>query len=206
MKTEPGADVHQANNNTSTSSYYRLSPSPPTATGAPVPAVAQQQQQQQQHPFVNVNVPQHPSFSPTSAFDSQAGADGCSPVNYSPSSPAGYASCGESGSSSSSGVTGAYNYPPPLSNNRKLYGRPAPAHERGGGGRENGYHHQHHRYDDVHLGPCPCLSNPAAGHSFVNLARQLEAVQSYLQQLPEHNQHTHCVVHRRIQELRAILQ
>ncbi len=38
MKTEPGADVHQANNNTSTSSYYRLSPSPPTATGAPVPA------------------------------------------------------------------------------------------------------------------------------------------------------------------------
>jgi len=165
-----------------------------------------------QQPFVNVNVPQHPSFSPTSAFDSNGAnnncADGCSPVNYSPSSPPGYGSCGESGSSSSSGVNGAYHYP--LSNNRKLYAVRAggAAHERGGAGRENGYAAHHHRYDDAaaHVGvPCPCLTNPAAGHSFINLARQLEAVQGYLQQLPEHNQHTHCVVHRRIQELRAIL-
>ncbi|KLO06269.1 hypothetical protein SCHPADRAFT_694783 [Schizopora paradoxa] len=205
VKTEPGADLqhqhhqhqHQANGG-GTSSYYRLSPSPPGGAT---------QQQQQQQPFVNVNVPTQ--FSPPSAFDSATGADGSPVTTYSPSSPAGYGSCGESGSSSSNGGGGgAYNYPPQLSNNRKLYGR-GPA-ERNGRENGNGYNQHHHnghhhsRYDGG--ASCPCITNPAAGHAFVNLARQLEAVQSCLHQLPEHNQHTHCGVHRRVQELSAILQ
>lgn len=184
VKTEP---INEQTN------YYRLTPSPPLSS-----AVGQGQGNGA-HPFVNVSVATgqpNPAFAQPQGFE-----NGASPVNYSPSSPAGYGSCGESGSSSSSAVNGGYHYP--MSNNRKSTYPGAQTNGRDRGMRDaNGYH----RYDDTHIPNCPCLTNPAAGHSFVTLARQLDSIQNCLQQLPEHNQHTHCNINRRIQELRSILQ
>ncbi|KAH8113484.1 hypothetical protein DFH11DRAFT_302629 [Phellopilus nigrolimitatus] len=60
--------------------------------------------------------------------------------------------------------------------------------------------HDLYRYDDS----CPCTSDPAANHSFIALARQLEGMSNYLQHLPEHTQNR-CHIYRRIQELKSIL-
>ncbi|KAL5482892.1 hypothetical protein ACEPAI_9487 [Sanghuangporus weigelae] len=51
---------------------------------------------------------------------------------------------------------------------------------------------------------CACVSDPAANHSFVALARQLEGMTSYLQQLPGHSQ-TRCSIYRHIQNLKGSL-
>ncbi|KAI5123137.1 hypothetical protein M0805_000840 [Coniferiporia weirii] len=57
-----------------------------------------------------------------------------------------------------------------------------------------------YHYDDS----CPCASDPAASHSFVALARQLEGMSNYLQHIPGHSQNR-CSIYRRIQELKSIL-
>lgn len=167
VKTEPLNDMQHT-------SYYRLSPSPPPPSSA-----------------VSSNAPYgmnngHPGQYPPGFNGATAG--GCSPESYSPSSPAGY-----SGSSTSSGFSGAYAHP--SSDARKLYARQ----------QYSGSDHtarEPHRYEQQ----CACLSNPAAGHSFINLARQLQGMINYLQHLPEHSQGQRCGTLRRIQELNSALQ
>lgn len=57
-----------------------------------------------------------------------------------------------------------------------------------------------YRYENT----CACVSDPAANHSFVALARQLEGMSNYLQHLPGHSQ-SRCSIYRHIQDLKSIL-
>ena len=173
VKTEPVNDMQH-------SAYYRLSPSPPPNSAVSTTLA------------YGVNTVQTNHFS--SGFDGTVAASGgtgnaCSPVSYSPSSPADY---GDSASSSSSGMNGAYHFSPDA---RKLCTRPHfPSTDT--------TPRDTFRYDEQ----CGCTSNPTSGHTFSTIARQLDAISNYLQQLPEHSQSQKCGIFRRIQELRSILQ
>ncbi len=78
-KTESGTDVHQANNNNNNTSNQQLLPAFPLAPDSHRRACPSSSATAA--PLRERQRPQHPSFSPTSAFDSQAGANGCSPVD-----------------------------------------------------------------------------------------------------------------------------
>ncbi|TDL17758.1 hypothetical protein BD410DRAFT_794056 [Rickenella mellea] len=158
--------------------YYRLSPSPP-----PPPSYT--------------NFGPASSFSPSRIAYDQVDSD--SPVSYSPASPTssgpGYASCGDPGSSGSHNGSGIYSFP------EQTHGKPF-SRQLSGEATYDGYHH----YDESHAGSsCTCLANPATGHSFVGIARQLQGAVNLLQHLPEHSQTSNCGVYKRILELNDIL-
>ena len=113
----------------------------------------------------------------TACVNGTNGAAGCSPGTYSPSS------------SSSSGLNGTLHRV--LGKSGNGIGRSCLGHS------PNGMY----MYEDS----CRCVSDPAANHSFVALARQLEGMTNYLQQLPGHSQ-TKCSIYRHIQSLKNSLQ
>ena len=210
VKTEPMPDLQQSGTGAG-AVYYRLTPSPP-----PNGHQQQQQAQQQQVAAYGNGLQQHPqttnghhnghshngAFSPSSGFDCN---DGCSPVSYSPSSPAsppGY----DSGSSNGHGVTnngvsngasnGVYSYP---TNGSKSMSRQSCNGDRAARG----------LYDDDLHSRCDCLANPASGHTVLSLSQQLQRAVVYLQRLPEHSgsgSHTKCALMRRVMDLKSLLQ